>query len=63
MQAVFDIFCIPNCYERMMPLRTQVEQILYIDEQAQIPAGYCPRCHGALYAPSCICLRCGEDEP
>ena len=31
---------------------------LYIDPQDQVPAGYCPHCGGALYAPSLICIRC-----
>ena len=40
-----------------------IEQVLYIDPQAVIPAGYCPNCGGALYMPSMRCLRCGRDEP
>lgn len=40
-----------------------VEQQLYIDIQAAVPAGYCQLCGGALYAPSLYCLRCGRDEP
>lgn len=35
-----------------------IEQNLYIDPQAQIPAGYCERCGGELYAPGSICSRC-----
>ena len=42
---------------------SQIEKILYIDRQAEVPAGYCPHCKGALYAPSLICLRCRRDVP
>ena len=35
-----------------------IEQNLYIDPQSRIPAGYCGRCGGELYAPSCVCSRC-----
>lgn len=35
-----------------------VEQTLFIDPQAQVPACYCPVCGGACYKPSLICLRC-----
>ena len=34
------------------------ESNLYIDPQAQVPAGYCERCGGELYAPSLVCSRC-----
>ena len=40
-----------------------IEPTLYIDLQAQIPASYCPRCGGARYAPSLICLRCERTCP
>ena len=40
-----------------------VESTLYIDRQAQIPAGFCPRCGGEVYAPSFACPRCGKDTP
>lgn len=40
-----------------------IEQVLYIDTQAAVPAGYCQQCGGALYASSQQCLRCGRDEP
>ena len=36
----------------------RIEPMLYIDPQAAVPDGYCPRCGGALYAPGRICLRC-----
>lgn len=35
--------------------------MLYLDPQAQICAGFCSLCGGALYFPSKICLRCQED--
>lgn len=41
----------------------QIESTLYIDRQAQIPGGYCPRCGGELYAPSFTCLRCDGEAP
>ena len=31
--------------------------------QAKAPAAFCPKCHGALYAPSFLCLRCRRDTP
>lgn len=40
-----------------------IESNLYIDNQAAIPAGRCERCGGALYFPSCICIRCEEAAP
>ncbi len=42
-------------------MRQTMESNLYIDPQAERPAGYCPKCGGALYAPSCQCIRCGRD--
>ena len=39
-----------------------IEQNLYIDPQAQSPAGYCGRCGGELYAPSNACGRCQRRE-
>lgn len=35
-----------------------IEETLYFDPQAAIPAGYCPVCGGELYAIGGICLRC-----
>lgn len=35
-----------------------IEQTLFIDPQAQIPAAYCPVCGGERYAPSLVCSRC-----
>ena len=35
-----------------------LEQVLFTDPQAQVPARYCARCGGACFAPSLICLRC-----
>jgi len=43
-------------------MHPEFESTLYIDPQAAIPAGYCERCGGALYAPSCTCIRCGREE-
>ncbi len=40
-----------------------IEPTLYIDPQAQIPAGSCPRCGGEVYAPGCVCLRCQRAQP
>jgi uncharacterized membrane protein YccC len=42
----------------MTILNTTIEQNLYIDPQAQAPAGYCEICGGELYAPSMLCSRC-----
>lgn len=39
-----------------------IQGTLYIDPQDQIPAGFCPRCGGALYDPSRICARCERDD-
>ena len=36
----------------------EIQGTLYTDPQAQVPAGYCPRCGGAVYQPSLTCLRC-----
>lgn len=36
----------------------EIEQILYVDPQAEKPAMLCPVCGGELYFPSCFCLRC-----
>lgn len=35
-----------------------IEQALYIDPQAEVPAGCCQQCGGELYAPSLVCSRC-----
>ena len=43
-------------------MRKKIEDVLYIDSQQVKPAGYCPKCKGALYLPSLHCLRCGEDR-
>lgn len=42
---------------------TKIESVLYIDTQAQIPAGFCTECGGELYAPSMTCLRCERSAP
>ena len=36
----------------------RIEQVLYIDMQAAVPAGRCPRCGGEVYWESCVCFRC-----
>lgn len=36
----------------------EIEETLYIDLQAQIPASYCPSCGGARYGQDAVCLRC-----
>ena len=43
-------------------MHPSIEQVLYIDPQAAVPAGYCETCGGALYDPSRRCLRCGRDR-
>lgn len=37
-----------------------IQMTLFWDEQQEIPAGYCSRCGGALYAPGLHCIRCEE---
>jgi hypothetical protein len=47
-------------------MNSRIEQVLYIDPQAAVPAAYCPTCGGALYRPGLHCLRCeraGYDAP
>lgn len=39
-------------------MQAPIAQMLYIDQQENTPAGFCPVCFGELYAPSMICLRC-----
>lgn len=39
-------------------MNVTIEYDIYKDPQDQIPAGYCSRCGGELYAPSCQCDRC-----
>ena len=41
-------------------MNVTIEQILYTDPQAAVPAGFCPVCGGALYAPGLVCTRCRE---
>lgn len=48
--------------ERKEHMEGKIVSTLYIDLQAQVPAAFCPRCKGALYRPSLLCLRCGEGE-
>lgn len=44
-------------------MNVQIEQILYTDPQAQVPAGECPVCGGMVYPPGRSCTRCGEAQP
>ena len=53
--------CALNLHERMMALQTNIEPVLYIDEQTRRPAAFCPVCRGALYSPSYLCLRCRQE--
>ena len=41
-------------------MNPRIEATLYIDPQAAVPAGFCPRCGGAVYKPSLYCLRCDQ---
>ena len=40
----------------------EIEPMLYIDPQRQIPAGFCPHCGGELYRPGLCCCRCREED-
>ena len=42
-------------------MRLTVESSLFIDHQAQKPAGTCARCGGEVYEPSLDCARCRRD--
>lgn len=42
-------------------MNTILESTLYIDPQAQRPAGFCLRCGGECYAPTQSCARCLRD--
>ncbi len=44
-------------------MKIVLDPILYIDDQTQPPAAFCPQCLGALYGPSLVCLRCRRDTP
>lgn len=39
-------------------MEARIEQVLYIDIQAAVPAGVCPCCGGEVYKESCSCVRC-----
>ena len=41
----------------------EIQGSLFTDPQAEIPAGYCPVCGGALYRPGLYCLRCERRGP
>ena len=36
----------------------EIEAVLYVDPQAEKPAGFCPVCARELYLPGLTCLRC-----
>ena len=40
-----------------------IEPMLYQDEQALPPAGFCEVCGGEVYAPTLACLRCERRRP
>lgn len=40
----------------------KIEQVLHPDPQAATPVGICPRCGGAVYAPSRACIRCRREK-
>ena len=42
-------------------MNVTIEQSLYTDPQAAVPAAYCPRCGGALWLPSLRCIRCEKE--
>jgi hypothetical protein len=42
-------------------MNVTIEPVLYMDAQAAVPAGYCPRCGAELWLPSLRCLRCEEE--
>ena len=39
-------------------MNNRIEPTLYVDEQAAIPADFCPVCGGERYWPSRWCIRC-----
>ena len=41
----------------------EIEQTLYVDEQAAKPAMLCPVCGGECYDPTLFCLRCERRQP
>lgn len=42
-------------------MKLSIERKLFIDPQAEKPAGNCRRCGGELYAPGLSCARCQRD--
>lgn len=36
----------------------EIEQVLYVDIQAERPAGFCPACGRELYVPTLTCRYC-----
>lgn len=44
-------------------MRNIIEPMLYVDEQALPPEGFCEDCGGELYAPGFVCLRCERRKP
>jgi len=39
-------------------VNVRIEQVLYIDIQAAVPAGRCSRCGGEVYGEGVFCFRC-----
>jgi hypothetical protein len=44
-----------------MQMKQTIESNLFIDKQAQKPAGRCQVCGGELYDPHGTCLRCSRE--
>lgn len=40
-----------------------IEPMLYVDEQAILPAAFCEVCGGEQYVPGLTCLRCERRKP
>ena len=41
-------------------MMTLIQPVLWVDEQARIPAGFCEQCGGECYHPSRLCPDCEE---
>ncbi len=64
-QYIFDIFPLPPyiLQKRLMRVNLPLESILYTDENAAIPGGFCPLCGSELYPPGYHCIRCEKENP
>ena len=40
-----------------------IESMLYVDEQALPPEGFCEDCGRELYGPTMTCLHCERSNP